>query len=52
MEFIAGYPGVELPTYRFMIETGGHPISALRIQFPAGVTIDLKQIRAREIRIN
>jgi len=49
MEFIAGYPGVEFPTYRVTIETGGQPINALRFQFPAAV--DLKQVRIREIGI-
>jgi hypothetical protein len=51
MEFIAGYPGVESPTYRVTIATGGQPISALRLQFPAGATVDLKQVRIRELSI-
>ena len=49
MEFIAGYPGVESPTHRVTIATGGQPISALRLQFPAGATVDLKQVRIREL---
>ncbi|MBN1343393.1 MAG: hypothetical protein JXQ73_11970 [Phycisphaerae bacterium] len=51
MEFIAGYPGVESPTHRVTIATGGQPISALRLQFPAGATVDLKQVRIRELGI-
>ena len=51
-EFIAGYPGAEFPTYRVTIDTGGHPISALSIRFPAGATVDLKQVRIREISID
>lgn len=51
MEFIAGYPGVESPTHRVTITTGGQPISALRLQFPAGATVDLKQVRIRELSI-
>ena len=47
-EFIAGYPGVEYPTHRVTIATGGKPISALRLQFPGGV--DLKQVRIRELK--
>jgi hypothetical protein len=49
MEFIAGYPGVECPTHRVTITTGGQPISTLRLQFPAGATVDLKQVRIREL---
>jgi hypothetical protein len=48
-EFIAGYPGVEFPTHRVTITTGGQPISALRLQFPAGATVDLKHVRIREL---
>ncbi len=51
MQFIAGYPGVELPTYRITIATEGKRISGLRLQFPAGATVDLKRLRIREIRI-
>jgi hypothetical protein len=47
MEFIAGYPGVECPTHRVMIATGGQPITALRFHFPAGANVDLKQVRIR-----
>ena len=36
MEFVAGYPGVECPTHRVTIATGGQPISALRLHFPGG----------------
>jgi hypothetical protein len=50
-EFIAGYPGVESPTHRVTITTGGQPIRALRLQFPAGATVDLKQVRIRELGI-
>ena len=48
-EFIAGYPGVECPTHRVTIDAGGQPITALRLQFPAGVT--LKQVRIRALGI-
>ena len=48
-EFIAGYPGVEYPTHRVTIAPGFRPISALRLQFPAGV--DLKQVRIHELAI-
>jgi len=51
MEFIAGYPGVESPTYRVTIATGGRPISALRFQFPAGAAVDLRQVRIRELSV-
>lgn len=50
-EFIAGYPGVECPTHRVTITTGGQPIRALRLQFPSGATVDLKQVRIRELGI-
>jgi len=49
MEIIVGYPGVDSPIHRVTIATGGQPISALRIQFPAGATVDLKQVRIREL---
>ncbi len=49
IEFIAGYPGAEYPTHRVTIATGGQPISALRLQFPAGATVDLKQVRILEL---
>ncbi|MDD5705027.1 MAG: hypothetical protein PHR35_03820 [Kiritimatiellae bacterium] len=51
MEFIAGYPGVEVPTHRVTIDTNGQPINALRFEFPGGATVDLKQVRIREINI-
>jgi len=51
MEFVAGYPGVEFPTHRVTIAAGGSPISALRLQFPGGATVVLKQVRVREISI-
>ncbi|MHB0955007.1 MAG: glycoside hydrolase family protein [Pirellulaceae bacterium] len=51
MEFIAGYPGVESPTHRVTIDTGGQPITAMRIEFPGGATVELKQIRIRELSI-
>lgn len=51
MEFLAGYPGVESPTYRVTIDPGGQPISTLRFQFPAGATVDLKQVRIRELTL-
>ena len=47
-EFIAGYSGVEYPTHRVTIATGGRPISALGFQFPGGV--DLKQVRIHELK--
>ncbi|HOZ50118.1 MAG TPA: hypothetical protein PK468_26210, partial [Candidatus Hydrogenedentes bacterium] len=50
-EFVAGYPGVKSPTHRVTIATGGQPITALRFQFPAGATVDLKQVRIREIAV-
>jgi hypothetical protein len=49
MEFIAGYPGAESPTHRVTIATGGQPVRALRLQFPAGAAVDLKQVRIREL---
>ena len=51
MEFIAGYPGVESPTHRVTIATGGKPITDLRLQFPGGANVDLKQVRIRELGI-
>ena len=45
----AGYPGVECPTHRVTIATGGQPITALRLRFPAGANVDLKQVRIREL---
>ena len=51
MEFIAGYPGVDSPTHRVTIATGGQPINALRLQFPAGARVNLKQVRIRELGI-
>jgi len=51
MEFVAGYPGLEFPTHRVTIATGGQPITALRLQFPAGATVDLRQVRIREVRM-
>ncbi len=51
VEFIAGYPGVESPTHRVTIATGGQPIRALRLQFPAGATVDLKEVRIRQLSI-
>jgi hypothetical protein len=51
MEFIAGYPGVERPTYRVTFLPGNKPITALRLQFPAGAAVDLKQIRVHELGI-
>ena len=47
-EFVAGYPGVECPTHCVTIATGGQPITGLRLQFPAGAAVDLKQVRIRE----
>ncbi len=49
MEFTAGYPGVECPTHRITIATGGQTITALRFHFPGGSTVDLKQVRIREL---
>lgn len=51
MEFIAGYPGVEFPTYRVTMDTGGRPITALRLQFPGGSSVDLKQVRIRGLAL-
>lgn len=51
MEFIAGYPGMEFPTHRVTIATDGKHISGLRLQFPAGATVNLKQLRIRGISI-
>ncbi|MBN2311341.1 MAG: hypothetical protein JXR94_20360, partial [Candidatus Hydrogenedentes bacterium] len=51
MDFMAGYPGVECPTHRVTVSTGGQPITALRLQFPAGATVDLRQVRIRGIGI-
>ena len=51
MEFMAGYPGVKCPIHRVTIATGGQPITALQLQFPAGATVDLKQVRIREVGI-
>lgn len=50
-EFIVGYPGVESPIHRVTIATGGQPLSSLRLQFPAGATVELKQVRIRELRL-
>jgi len=52
MEFTAGYPGVECPTHRVTIATGGQPITALRLQFPTGATVDLRQVRIRELGLS
>ncbi len=51
MEFIAGYPGVESPTHRVTIVTGGQSISALRLQLPGGSAVALKQVRIRQLSI-
>ena len=51
LEFIVGYPGVECPTYRVTIAPGDKPITALRLQFPAGAAVNLKQIRVHELGI-
>jgi hypothetical protein len=51
MEFIAGYPGEEYPTYRVTINPGGRPINALRLQFPSKAAVDLKQVSIHEINI-
>jgi hypothetical protein len=50
-EFMAGYPGVEFPTYRVTIAPGGSAITALRLQFPAGAAVDLRQVGIRELAI-
>jgi hypothetical protein len=47
MQFIAGYPGVECPTHRVVMATGGQPITALRFQFPANAHVNVKQVRIR-----
>ena len=51
VDFMAGYPGVECPTHRVTIATDGQPITALRLQFPAGATVDLRQVRIRGVDI-
>jgi hypothetical protein len=51
MEFVAGYPGVESPTYRVTIATDSQPISALRFQFPVGAAVDLKQVRIHKLSL-
>jgi hypothetical protein len=51
MEFTVGYPGVAHPTYRVTLDPGDKPITALRLQFPAGAAVDLKQIRIHELGI-
>ncbi len=48
IEFTMGYPSPRTPTYRLTIATDGQPIRALRLRLPAGSTIDLQQLRARE----
>jgi hypothetical protein len=48
---MAGYPGVEFPTYRVTIAPGGSAITALRLQFPAGAAVDLRQVGIRELAI-
>jgi len=50
MEFSVGYPG-ESSIYRITIDTCGQPLRALRLKFPAGANVNLKQIRIHEIRI-
>jgi hypothetical protein len=55
-DFTAGYPGVESPTHRVTINTGGQPITALRLLFRGGVpghlnNVDLKHVRIRELGI-
>ena len=52
MEFVAGYPSTETPTYRVTFTTGILPITALRLQFPAGATVALKQVRIRQFRLS
>jgi hypothetical protein len=49
MDFIAGYPGVESPTHRVTIATAGQPITALRLQFPGGATVELREVRIHEL---
>jgi len=51
MEFIIGYAGTESPTHRVTIATGGQVIRALRLGFPAGATVDLEQVRIRELSL-
>lgn len=48
-EFVAGYPGVEWPIYRITIEPKGQPIKSLRLTFPGGSEVDLRQVRVRGI---
>jgi hypothetical protein len=49
VEFIVGYPGPECPTYRVTISPTGQSITALRLQFPGGSTVELKDVRIREL---
>jgi len=51
LEFIAGYPGKEYQTHRLTFDTGGKPITALRIQFPIGANVDLKTVNVRQLTI-
>ena len=51
MEFIAGYPGAEYPTYRITIASGGRPITALRLRFPAQAEVDLRAVRILELNL-
>lgn len=48
-EFIVGYLGPESPTYRVTISPTGQPITVLRLQFPGGSTVKLKDVRIREL---
>ena len=49
VEFMVGYPAPECPTYRVTISPTGQPITALRLQFPGGSTVELKDVRIREL---
>ncbi|MBX7259440.1 MAG: hypothetical protein K1Y02_23980 [Candidatus Hydrogenedentes bacterium] len=51
MECVVGYPGVAEPTHRITVLPGGSTINALRIQFPPGATVRLKNVRIREIDV-
>ncbi len=49
MEFIVGYPGVGRATYRVTFDPGDKSINTLRLEFPTGAAVDLKQIRVHRI---
>lgn len=50
-ELLVGYPAPADPTYRVTAAAHGLPIRALRLQFPAGATVDLREVCVRRIRM-